>query len=105
MKNTNATISDYPEIGGGVTICYWSDCEPATIIAISRTGHKITIQEDSSKRLDKNGISECQEYEYATNPEGTVHTASLRSDGTYRLASSKTRVSLKGRRKFHDFSF
>lgn len=105
MKNTNATTSDYPEIGGGVTICYWSDCSPATIIEISRTGHKITIQEDSWKRIDKNGISECQEYEYSADPKGTVHTASLRRDGTYRLSGCKTRVSLKGRRKFHDFSF
>lgn len=102
----SATINNpLPEVGGGVTICHWSDCSPATIIKISANGHKITIQEDKSRRLDKNGMSDCQEYEYTPDPEGTIHVAYLRHDGTYRLPRSKTRVSLFGRRKFHDYSF
>lgn len=108
MKNTNVTTyngTPVAEVGMGVTICYWSDCEPATITKVSAGGHKITIQEDKSKRIDKNGMSDSQEYEYARDTEGTIHVAYLRLDGTYRLARSKTRVSLFGRRKFHDYSF
>jgi len=105
MKKKNATISKRPEVGDGVTICYWSDSEPATIIKVSTSAHKLTIQTDKSKRIDKNGISESQEYEYTSDPDGSVYVAYLRLDGTYRLTGSKTRVSLFGRRKFHDYSF
>lgn len=105
MKKNVTTNNLGPEIGQGVTICLWSDCEPATIIGVSPGGKKITIQEDTWRRTDDNGMSDSQEYEYDRDPNGEIHVASLRKDGTYRLAKSKTRVSLFGRRKFHDFSF
>jgi hypothetical protein len=105
MKKNAISAEPHPVVGQGVTICLWSDCEPATIIEVSRSGKRITIQEDKWTRTDNNGMSELQDYDYEPNPDGTIHVASLRKDGTFRLAKSKTRVSLRGRRKFHDFSF
>lgn len=105
MKKNATSVEPMPTVGQGVTICLWSDCDPATIIEVSRSGKRITIQEDKWTRTDNNGISEAQEYAYEPNPSGTIHVASLRKDGTWRIAKSKTRISLFGRRKFHDFSF
>jgi hypothetical protein len=92
-------------IGMGATIQYHSDREPATIIEVSPSGKRIVIQEDSVKRTDNNGMSECQTYEYSPNPEGTIHVATLRKDGHYRLVGQKTSVYVGARSKYYDFSF
>lgn len=105
MKSQLNISETNPVIGQGVTICLWSDREPATIINVTPSGKTITIQEDKWTRIDNNGLSESQEYEYEPNPGGTIHVARLRKDGTYRIVGSKTKVSLRGRRKFHDFCF
>ena len=99
------TTYNEPKIGGGATISYGSDCHPATIINISPSGRRITIQMDKATRIDNNGMSEIQEYEYSADPNGTVLIASLRRDGRWRVINSQTPVSINGRRKFHDFSF
>lgn len=94
-----------PMVGMGVTICYWTDREPATIIQVSDSGKRIVLQEDSWTRTDNNGFSEDQSYVYRQNPEGIIHFASLRKDGRYKLQKSKTVVSLGVRRKYQDYSF
>ena len=105
MKNSNATTNKFPEIGAGVTIIHWTDREPATIIGISASARRITIQVDKSIRIDRNGMSEMQEYRYDPDPEGAIFVVSLRADGNWRIAKSNTTVSLYGRRKYHDYSF
>lgn len=94
-----------PTIGMGATIYYYSDREPATIIEISPSGKRIVLREDKSIRLDNNGMSECQSYRYEPDPDGKIHAATLRKDGTYRLIGGKTVVSLGDRRHYHDYSF
>lgn len=104
MKNQNSIASN-PVVGMGATIQHWSDRTPATVIKVSPSGKKIVLQEDISIRLDANGMSEIQEYSYKTDANGTLHTATLRDDGTYRIKGSKQLVSLGNRRKYHDYSF
>ena len=58
-----------PQIGMGVTECLYSDREPYEIIAIKDDRH-ITVRRMNYKRVDDNGMSECQDYEYTSNPEG-----------------------------------
>ncbi len=94
-----------PEVGMGATLIYWSDREPATIIQVAPNLKKIVLQLDKSTRLDNNGCSESQSYNYEPNPEGTIYTASLRKDGVYRLTGSKQAVGIGYRRKYHDYSF
>jgi len=101
----NTSNSVRPEIGQGATIQYHSDREPATIVDVSPSGKKIVLQQDSVIRTDNNGMSECQTYEYHRNPEGTLHYATLRKDGVFRLVGSKTRVFIGERSKYYDFSF
>ena len=61
-----------PEAGDPATILMWSDRNPATVVEVFKKGKfdYFVIQEDFYKRIDKNGFSETQEYEYAPNPEG-----------------------------------
>lgn len=61
-----------PEVGMGVTQCLWSDRHPWEVIAVKDDRH-ITIRELDSKRIDHNGMSECQEYEYFSNPNNRVY--------------------------------
>lgn len=61
-----------PKIGDGATIQVGSDRYPATVIAVSPTASVITIQMDSYKRTDSNGMSEQQTYEYERNEQGGI---------------------------------
>lgn len=100
-----STTSNLPEIGMGATIIYYSDREPATVIQVTHNGKRIVLQEDFAKRTDNNGMSESQDYEYSTNPNGTIHIATKRKNGEYRLVGEKTLVHLGARRKYYDYSF
>lgn len=100
-----STTSDIPSVGVGATIRVGSDSYPATVIQVTQNGKRIVLQEDDATRIDNNGLSELQEYTYQTNPNGTIHIATLRKDGSYRLQGEKTPVSIGIRRKYYDPSF
>ncbi len=103
MKKNVTSVK--PEKGMGATICHWSDRTPATVIDISPTGFKITLQEDKATRTDNNVMSDDQDFEYEIDPNGRIFQATLRKDGRYRLLGCKELVSLGKRRKYYDFSF
>lgn len=94
-----------PEVGMGATLVYWTDRHPATVIEVSRTGHRIVVQEDTSTRTDSYGMSDAQSYEFTPNPHGTKHVATRRKDGSYRISGDGTRVLLGSRSRYHDYSF
>ena len=107
-----------PEVGMGVTICMWSDRYAATVIEVktNRKGivKEIIIQHDISVRVDNNGMSESQRYEYAPNPEGLKDTARLLKGG-WKILEGKDEVTGKNlygsalwigkRAHYHDYSF
>jgi hypothetical protein len=64
-------------------MCGWSDRHPGTVIAVSKSGRRVTIREDSATRTDKNGFSESQTYDITPNPEGRTDTYSLRKKGRW----------------------
>lgn len=99
-----STISE-PHIGMGVTIQYYSDSAPGTIIQVTQNGNRIVIQEDKFTRVDSNGMSEVQSYTYEANLQGNIHIATKRKDGKYRLSGGKTLVYLGTRRRYYDYSF
>ena len=67
-----------PVVGMGVTECFYSDREPYEIIEVKDEKH-ITIRRLDYKRIDHNGMSDCQEYEYFSNPENGVYHLVLRN--------------------------
>jgi len=91
-----------PEVGKGCTILSWTDRHPATIVRVI-SAKAFEIQEDDAKRIDKNGMSESQKYEYTPRPEAGVQLVKLTKKG-WQLAS-KQHVVIGRREKYHDFSF
>jgi len=100
--------SSEPRLGMGATLLLYSDRHAYTIIGISKSGKTLTLQRDEVTRVDKNGMSEAQIYEYAINPNGHIIKARynakrrqwLQSGGDYRPV-----VMLGDRREFYDFTF
>jgi hypothetical protein len=89
-----------PAVGMGATICCWTDRHAATIVKVTRC--QIHVQEDIATRIDNNGMSECQQYEYRPDPNGAV----IVFRKTKRGWKSKSGGLLIGtRRHYYDFSF
>lgn len=116
----NHIMSDGPvvqeiNVGDGATILMWSDRRPATVVAIE--GNRVTIQEDKSVRVDSNGMSEMQEYEFSRNPNGCKTTfrknkrgkweqVRFNSEtGRWNKTADSPNISFGRRSKYHDFSF
>jgi len=59
-----------PEIGQGATILLWSDRHAATVVDI--IDNIIGVRRDAAKRIDNNGLSESQEYEYTPNLQAGI---------------------------------
>jgi len=109
-----------PEIGMGVTMCGWSDRDAGTIVDILRDKGSVVVKvvEDDAKRVDKNGMSECQDYVFTPNPDGRVFYFKRAPSGKWgemvenpvtgrlnKLRGGGKGLSIGRRGKYHDFSF
>lgn len=106
--------SPEPVVGMGATECLWSDRHAVTIVEV--TAKYIVTQADTTKRVDTNGMSESQEYEYTPNPEAYKQYWKKDQKGQYRQAhhnekgnlvfnGSSTHLGIGYRDEFYDFSF
>ena len=105
MRKAHITIN--PEIGMGVTKCVGSDRYPYSVVLIV-SPKKIVVRSDQYRRVDQNGFSEQQEYEYTPNPTGIEKTLTLRSNGRWCEEGEKSQYSfwsLGVRRAYTDPSF
>ncbi len=102
------TIPATPEIGMGVTQLGWSDRHAFTVIDIL-SPKEIVVQRDHAKRVDKNGMSDSQTWEYERNPEGCIYHLTLRKNGNWVQKGSRRKNSdgwaIGRREEFFDFSF
>lgn len=98
-----------PKVGMGATVLMWTDRTPATIIEVSPSGKTLKAQEDDAKRVDSNGMSDAQQYEYTPNPEGYTTTFTLRKNGSWvrqgESMNTGQRLRIGSREKYYDFSF
>jgi len=60
MANNNSE----PIVGKGATELCWSDRHAYEVLSVSEDGMSCIIDQYDAKRIDKNGMSESQEYEY-----------------------------------------
>lgn len=100
--NTEEKIEVIPVVGMGVTICFHSDSHPATVTQVLSKS-RIVIQEDNAKRIDDNGMSECQVYEYT--PDLTAPKLLVRKTTKGWKTEHGQYLSLGVRRKYYDYSF
>jgi hypothetical protein len=91
-----------PEVGMGVTVLYWTDRKAGTII--KTTAKTITVQEDTATRIDDNGMSEAQQYEYAPDPDGRITVFRLTKKG-WRGPGGGPGLAIGHRDAYHDYSF
>lgn len=89
-----------PEVGMGATILMWTDRHAGTIIKVTPT--QIHVQEDEFIRVDGNGMSEDQTYQYTANPQGAIHIFRKTKRG-YR--SGSIGLLIGHREHYHDYSF
>lgn len=61
-----------PKVGMGVTQCLWSDRHAWEVIAVKDERH-VTVRQLTAKRIDKNGMSECQEYEFTSDEKNPTY--------------------------------
>lgn len=105
----NAPVRRIPDVGDGATIVMWSDRLPATITEVRKTKSgklRITVQEDKATRIDNNGISESQSWQFERDTNGRVFQYSERKDGVLReVQNGGTTLWVGSRQKYYDFSF
>ena len=94
-----------PQVGDGATLIYYTDRAAATVIAVSPTGSKVTVQEDRAIRTDKNGMSDQQTYRYERDPAGRVHVFHRNGRGGYGGRGRGVRLSIGARNSYHDYTF
>lgn len=103
MSGTSGQPS--PEVGMGVTELHWTDRHAGTVTWVSKTGKTLRYRLDIAKRVDDNGMSESQTYEYEPDPTAAERTARQnRRTGAWKMTGGP-RLSLGVRRAYHDYSF
>lgn len=101
-----------PEVGMGATELMWTDRMPYTIVdvVLFKSGPKkglvrqITLQPDNAVRVDSNGMSDSQTYEFSRNTDAPTVVATRRKDDAFRTSGGR-RFRVGSRDKYHDFSF
>ena len=106
--NLNNRIMEHttgePVAGMGCTITMFSDRMAATVVEV-KSPTTIIVQEDTATRTDKNGMSECQTYDYTRDPRAPKRTFTKRKNGTWKERGANTGLVLGTRRAYHDYSF
>lgn len=96
-----------PEVGMGATILMWTDRHAATIREVSKSGKRVGIVRDVATRIDKDGMSDAQEYAFTPGGGGIIYYT-LRKNGAWVRQGDSIkgeRLAIGARSEFHDFSF
>lgn len=91
-----------PIVGMGATRVWFTDRDPYTVIEVSPSGKRCKVQSDKYVRIDTNGMSECQTYDYSPDSDGSVFELRRTKRGWTHKGSL---FAMGTRRKYHDFSF
>lgn len=94
-----------PRVGQPATICWITDRHAATVIAVSKTGHKVTVRECKAIRTDGGGMSDSQSYRYEEDLEGETRTFYRNGTGSYGGGRRGTYLRLGTRRAYFDYGF
>lgn len=71
------------KVGQGATFHIGSDRYPYTVVEVC-SPTRVVLQADNYRRIDKNGFSEDQTYEYTPNSDAALTVVTRRSDGIWR---------------------
>lgn len=110
MLNRFMGCSAPPVVGGPATLLMFTDRHAFTVVGIEyfKSGPRkgevrlIKATQDRAKRIDKNGMSESQEYEYTTNPDAPIKVFRATKKG---FVGDGGRLVTGHRDEYYDFSF
>lgn len=91
-----------PRIGDGATRILYSDRHACTVVYVSPSGKTVTVQDDRAERIDKNGMSDAQEYIYHQNLAGEKTTFRYTKRGYTARGQS---LSIGERDEYYDYSY
>jgi hypothetical protein len=98
-----------PEVGMGATYQVGSDRYAGTITEVSENLKEVWFQYDDAIRVDGNGMSESQKYEFKPNKFASKVLFTLRKNGKYlRQGTPLNRgvgLGIGRRSHYYDFSF
>ena len=96
-----------PEVGMGATEVMYTDRHAFTIVeVISPT--RIRVRADKATRVDPNGMSDAQQYEFTPDPQGRERVLTKRRNGKWVAVGESQNAPgflLGVRSKYHDYSF
>ena len=92
-------------VGDGVTVNYWSDRAPFTVVHVSPSGKTATIQRDLVKFVSGNFQEGNAVFEHARNPNGRTETVRVRKNGLWYPAGKSSNVLSLGRSYYQDPTF
>lgn len=94
-----------PKVGDGVTIYYYSDRSAGTISRVSESGKTFWYKPDKAVRVDKNGMSESQDYIYELQPQAQEVKVYKTKDGRWRQSKHSSYVGVGERDAYRDYTF
>ena len=92
-------------VGDGVTVNYWSDRAPFTVVRVSPSGKTATIQRDLVKIVSGSFREGNAVFEHARNPNGRTETVRVRKNGLWYPAGKSSNVLSLGRGYYEDPTF
>lgn len=93
-----------PEVGMGATQLCWTDRHAYTVVEV-KSPKRIVVQADKAIRVDSNGMSESQKYEFVPQPDAPKVTLTLRKNGQWKPVGGGNTFAIGYRSEYHDFSF
>lgn len=93
-----------PQVGMGLTVMHYTDRSAGTITRISKTGKTFWYKADRAIRIDQNGVSESQKYDYQFQPDVKEIACRRRKSGQW-YDRFGHKVCLGYRQAYFDFSF
>ena len=94
-----------PVCGDYATHFVGSDRYPYEVVYVSKSGKMVHLRPLNYRRIDDNGLSETQEYEYTQTEGGATMKATMHKDGKYHAVGTSGVVTLNGARAYFDPSF
>jgi hypothetical protein len=104
MSDQDVAVQRTPRVGDGATISFISDCYPATVVAINKTGKVIVVQRDIYTVTGGSVLDGSARYVINPNSEGALEFVTPKRDGTYRTEGGQY-VTFGRRRVYRDPSF
>ena len=97
-----------PVAGMGATRLMYSDRKPFTVVEVINST-TVVLQADDYKRVDDNGMSDCQEYVFTQNIDNPTYIVTKRKNGSWITKGQSMKNgqywSIGTRSAYFDFSF